>query len=314
MKKTLLFLLPLLLLFYLLAYGQTTIMQWAGADPIIGPSYRTVSTPVLGAELVTDPGFDVDANWSKDAGWTVSGSEARAAAVVQGLAISNTTASAIPGTIIKTVLTVSDYTAGAVESRILAVASGAPHGSAGTFNDYILHSGGAPAAMALRISTGVDATLRCSSISAKQVLLSSLLAPTRPFQGTGRFYVTATTANCAAGEWLGTAAYLDSTTSPTKGLFAYVNRTTGNAELRVLTAANTWTSLINTAFTFVSGQILRFDYNATTKVGAIYYNNIQLGANQDLSAYTWIANNRRHAIFSTTAVNPDSVVYRFVKQ
>ena len=140
----------------------------------------------------------------------------------------------------------------------------------------------------------------------------SLLAPIRPFQGSGRFSATGTTANCATGEWLGVAAYLDSTISPTKGLFAYINRSTGNAELRVLTAANTWTSLINTAVTFVSGQTIRVDYNHSTKIAQLFYNNIQVGANQDVSAYAaWIGVNRRHAIFSTTAVTPGSVSYSF---
>lgn len=300
-----------------------------GIGPFLAqaPSVQTTSTPVLGAELV------VNGDGESTAGWSVSrGSIASVAGGVTGNCFQLTSDGtggvfanrALSGVAAGMILRLSGYakdgnTASQITTNYYQSAPGLVWDT--TTASWVQKTGHQLAAAAGQsyymdgtgISTNLETVLH-DEMSVKAVSLSSLLAPTRPFSGSGRFYTTATTANCATGEWLGTAAYVDDTRNPTKGVFAYLNRTTGKAELRILTAQNTWTSLINTAFTFGTGKVFYLDYNASTMVGKIYYDGVQIGANQDLSAYTWINQNRKHAIFSTTAVTPGSVVYSYVQQ
>ena len=285
-----------------------------GIGPFLAqtPSVRTTSTPVLGGELVT--------GWTNSAGFpyetfTSSGSTITSAINTAGYANAYQAISPTVGLVYLwaigmtnnagTIPTVSTSSgAGGVDGSLpnVAITDGANKKIfiAGANDDYINYQAG----------NGVAQNYAATN-SLKGFSLPSLIAPTRPFSGSGRFYVTATTANCATGEWLGTATYLDSTTSPTKGLFAYMNRTTGNVELRVLTAANTWTSLINTAVTFSSGAQLVLVVDQELMKAWLFYGNAIVGTAQDVSAYTWIRQNRRHAIFSTTAVTPGSVVFDY---
>ena len=289
-----------------------------GIGPFLasGPVISTTSTPVLGGELFSNVVF------TDTAGWT--GVNATLSAVSSKLRVTNTDASGrgiavgttVSGGIYKLRAT-GAFVSGTDSLYQLAVSNNADGSSNHAF---ITSTAGSIVLNAFATSTTTYCSLRnnnadtvhdWSGASFKAYSLPSLLAPTRPFSGSGRFYTTPTTTNCATGEWLGTAAYLDSATSPTKGLFAYLNRTTGNAELRVLTAANTWTSLINTAVTFSSGAQLVLVVDHELMKAWLFYNNAIVGTAQDISAYPWVKQHRKHAIFSTTAVTPLSVTYDF---
>lgn len=143
------------------------------------------------------------------------------------------------------------------------------------------------------------------------------LAPVRGFQGSGRFYTTWTSANLPANKQGGTLAYANSLTSPSQGIIAFLDTGTAKARLEIITAFNaatgaaTTTSLINTAVTFSSGAQLVLVVDQELMEAWLFYNNAIVGAAQDVSAYAWIKQNRRHAIFSTTAVTPGSVTYDY---
>lgn len=290
---------------------QSVRVSWMGM-----PQYSTTSTPGLGAELVTNGDMSVPASWTNEVPTKIflSGSSCFFNGTTSNDGIYQNTAAAYTGNIIKAQYTVSNYSSGAFRfANVFGFNEGANLTGDGT---KILY-GVATASTEIRFADfSAGANFVVDDISVRPLSLPSLLAPTRPFSGSGRFYTTATTANCATGEWLGTAAYVDDTRNPTKGVFAYLNRATGNAELRVLTAANTWTSLINTAVTFSSGAqlVLVVDHNQDgdgKPYATLFYNGAIVGTRQDLSSYTWVKTNRRHAIFSTTAVTPGSVTYDY---
>ena len=150
------------------------------------------------------------------------------------------------------------------------------------------------------------------------------LAPTRPFSGSGRFFTTWTTTNSPSPGAYGPLAYCNDTRNPSQGLLAWIDRNAGNANLDAITAYNsstgatTRTSLISTAITFVSGAqlVLVVDWDqAGANLGraTLFYNNTIVGSVQDISAYQSYRNNSKHAIFSTVAVTPRSVVYDYGK-
>ena len=301
---------PFLLLWCTSALAQTA-MQWAGGDPVMGPSYRTTSTPVLGGELFRDPGFNSPGDWAI--------SDVATTGVSLGVAtftVTPPTAYLRQDNILtsptgKIYKISTDYTvsAGSVANRISGDVSGTVVTASKTQTDYLIASVAAAGHVGPLVVTAFTGT--ADNASCKQVTPSSLLAPTRPFLSGATVSVTPTDTNCPAGNWLGGAFGLNDTRNPTQGAFWWPDRTTGNMRLKMLTAANTWSAdLVNAAFTYVSGQTAKFVYNKTTKKGKILYNNVQIGAEQDLSAYTFLDSNRRMAVFSTTAVNGvDSVTY-----
>lgn len=98
-----------------------------------------------------------------------------------------------------------------------------------------------------------------------------------------------------AGTWCGHAICLDSETTPTYGIFAYHDGT--NAHLDKC-ENGTWTSLINTAATYVAAAACRI-----VKVGsavALYYNSAKVGADQTVDTTLY---GTKVAGFSTFATN-----------
>lgn len=68
----------------------------------------------LGSDTITNGTFAVDANWTKDTNWTISGGEAHATAVANGDGLSQAQA-LTAGTVYKIVFTVNDFSAGGVK-------------------------------------------------------------------------------------------------------------------------------------------------------------------------------------------------------
>ena len=273
-----------------------------GIGPFLasGPVISTTSTPVLGGDML--------AGWNFTSGWDIQGTgsivDANSYSTTGNGGLSKNIGMGV-GQLYKVVYTraTTATTAG------VWFANAATEWMSGQGTGYAVALTGH-----IYVRNGGAGNTDVSQLNLYPVTLSSLLAPTRPFSGSGSFSVTAKDTNCSGTNWLGGACYLDSTRNPTKGVFWWANRTTGKVELQILNGALIWVSKVNTAFTYVSGQIPRFDYDATTKVGKVYYNGVQLGGDQDLSAYSWINQNRLHAIYSTTAVTAGSAPYTFIQQ
>jgi predicted heme/steroid binding protein len=140
-------------------------------------------------------------------------------------------------------------------------------------------------------ATGLDANNKV-----KEVTFSECLTVANGGYTSGRFKATQTAATDRFG---GLAIGLDSSTSPTKGLFCYIDRTAAKGELRVLTAANTWTSLISTAVTYSADAELVLVYDGSLGKAWMFYNNTLVGTAQDVSSYTWLQANTIQALFST---------------
>jgi len=119
--------------FYLDSAGTTA----ATVNGLVGLQLDKSQGLVLGADIVTNGGFDTDSSWVKNAGWTISGGTANAAtagtsSLVQG------TAAAVAGKWYRITFTVVSLTSGAGFAPRVGAAVGATVNTAGTFTQYLL--------------------------------------------------------------------------------------------------------------------------------------------------------------------------------
>jgi hypothetical protein len=92
----------------------------------------------LGAETILTGDFAADVNWTKGAGWTISGGKAHATAVANGVTLSQAQA-LTAGTVYKIVYTVSSRTAGGVRATFTGgtTVTGTTNSANGTYTDYL---------------------------------------------------------------------------------------------------------------------------------------------------------------------------------
>lgn len=102
----------------------------------VAPRRGGASASSLGPELVTNGGFDADASWTKDTGWTIAAGVATATAagagteILQSLAMSS-------GRNYRVIFTVSGYSAGGVAFGLSNGQVGTTRSANGTFTEVI---------------------------------------------------------------------------------------------------------------------------------------------------------------------------------
>jgi len=110
------------------------------------------------------------------------------------------------------------------------------------------------------------------------------------------------------GGLAGVATNLDSATSPTAGLVAYLHYDYYNnpyVRLDKFTTASTWTRLISVSTTYSAGatlQVKTYHSDANTLKVSVYYNGAQVGTEQTVTD-AGIINNTIHGMFSTYSGN-----------
>ena len=123
------------------------------------------STNELGAELITNGDFATDSNWSKQAGWTISGGTANANMVLGGNGNIYQTVLVV-GKTYELTLTVSNYVQGYV--RNLTQASPIPlYNSNGTFTEIFVATA---TNLFLNADTGESTQLSIDNVSVKEVI------------------------------------------------------------------------------------------------------------------------------------------------
>jgi len=133
----------------------------------------------------------------------------------------------------------------------------------------------------------------------KSLTTSELFAMTNTGFSTG--YVKLTDTVIAAGSILG-AAMCGDAANPSNAFVGIANRTAGNFQVYALDSG-TWTSLINTAFTYAANAEIVLLLDENKKYLYAFYNNVLIGTRQDVSSYTGIVNNTWHGMFSTSSGN-----------
>ena len=100
--------------------------------------YSIKPAEYLGAELVTNGGFDTDSDWTKGAGWTITGGEANANNIGSSY-LFQTISNLVIGKTYSVTYTITSYTTGDVVSGIgnLLGSRGTTRNAAGTYTDII---------------------------------------------------------------------------------------------------------------------------------------------------------------------------------
>lgn len=127
-----------------------------------------IQSPTLspGSEKITNGGFDPDTEWTKEAGWTISGGYAVATAAAHARELSQAT-SVVSGRAYLVVFTVSGFTGGGVFPVIGGV-TGLTHSSDGTKTQIIVAGAGG----IVKIQCSGETTLNIDNFSVKEVPLT----------------------------------------------------------------------------------------------------------------------------------------------
>lgn len=133
------------------------------------------------------------------------------------------------------------------------------------------------------------------NVSVKEMTLSSLLSSATTYSSTD--YVTRCTPTLTVGTQAGVAVQIDNESNPQNGVFLYHDGT--NLKLDKL-VSNTWTNLISSAVTYVSGAVLGIKKNGN--VYQAFYNGVQVGADQTITDAS-VVSGTKHCLFSTYAAN-----------
>jgi hypothetical protein len=115
----------------------------------------------IGGNSAINGGFDLDADWSKGAGWTISGGQAVATNVTGGVAISQT--SLTPGRFYEATFTVN-ITSGTLSLNAGALGTG--RAASGTYTEYLL-AATSTLAVQMRGGTALNATV--DNISVREI-------------------------------------------------------------------------------------------------------------------------------------------------
>jgi hypothetical protein len=256
--------------------------QWTGGTWTIARN-AALNTPTQGSELIINGGFDADTNWTKDAGWTISGGVANATDSSFASLSQNVLTSP------RWYYTACDVvrTSGTVKSRLGAVLVGtlAATGSlAGTGRTD-------GAACALQQQSTFTGTI--DNVTAKQLTLASLFAtlPTSVADVVAQVVITVSPDKVQAGHVLN----LDSISSPLNFVLAYLD---GQGVARLdKCVSGTYTSVISGVVTFGATKNLM-----VTKSGdnySLYYgapgSETQVGTTQAIASM----NGTIHGLFST---------------
>jgi hypothetical protein len=273
-------------------------------------------TPSLGSELVTNGDMELDSNWSNVGTPTTN---ERSTEQVNGGTYSRkvVTDTAYEGilsdTFVPTIGQWGYFTGGAypnttasllVESAGGSVSSSTSH-AGGTWSQF--HRVGrfiGPFTETIRLRpTAAVGTWYFDEISVKPLILSSLFSSVSTSDND--VIADANITVVEQGVQAGVALNLDSASSPTEGVVAYLTRTNATTGATVtldkFTTATTWTNVqAATAVTYSAGATLRIIKSGTAY--RVYYNNALVGAEKTISDATLI-DNTIHGLFSTYSTN-----------
>lgn len=282
--------------------------RWTGAGFAVGSGVATI-TPTLGAEILTNPGFD-----SNTTGWTAENCTLASIAGGQAgncLEITRTAEASQQARATKTV------TAG----NWILITGYVKSGTSGNESAQLLLQDAA-GVYTVRSQPGITSSAswaqivgsgRVGEVSANfKFIKNSATAGTMLFDtGSMKALMLATqfasvqagTPNCTvqvkitrtANTQAGIVVNLDSSASPANFIIGYLDAT-GNAKLDECVNGS-YTNKISAAVTYGAGKILKIVKSGTSC--SLYYDGAQVGTTQTMTANT----NTRHGLFSTYASN-----------
>jgi hypothetical protein len=247
------------------------------ASRLLGGGRLAAPVPALSAEIITNGGFDVDANWTKEAGWTIGSGVATRDGTASTTRLLQTLTLTV-GTWYQSQITVTAITAGSFRSFFGFTGSeGKDRTTPGTYVD-VYRAGGTSAGIRSPSGNGsVD------NISFKAITLASMFS-TRPYS---THTTTKAMATVAAGTQAGVVANLDSATSPANAVLASHDGTTARLTKLV---AGVYTELVSQAVAYVPDAYVEIRRAAGTNNFALYYNGSAVGAAQTVNDATVIDN------------------------
>ena len=122
-----------------------------------------------GKDLVLNGGFDADASWAKDAGWTIAGGVGVATSAAGNNTINQAISGLVSGRLYEVVYTVSGYSAGGVRVRVGQTAFGITRNANGTYTETIVCAGNTILSFQAQGTT----TLNIDNVSVREVNIPS---------------------------------------------------------------------------------------------------------------------------------------------
>jgi hypothetical protein len=229
----------------LLPYQRTPITSatpLAWEDTGMGGLVPSRGAVQLGPELVTNGGFDQNANWPKDASWTIAGGVLRGAG--SGVAYQNAGSggvASVVGKLYRVTYTLLNYVSGSVYSDVGSGTSGPSHNAGGTYTDYLI-AGSNGATVGLH---GVALTGDVDNVSVREVLSYPLMLGGAP---------NAPTANWPTWE----------SDQNSKGLKMATSQYALTQTIPALNMAGDWSVLVVGKFDGTSGSVVAFSDGVST--------------------------------------------------
>jgi hypothetical protein len=293
---------------------------WTGSTCTVSSNKAIITPATFGSEELTNGGFD---NWTGDDpdSWTVSGEsgadpeitevaagEAHADAPTAGGKHANFYSSATDNapTILQAITTANKwyYCEMDIDTETAAGAQLLSHG--GKFWDNCANGAGiyyftflADGANFSATGKGPPLDVTVDSISVKELTLSELFSTVDA--GQQDVVIDVDIVHSAGKQVKGTCAgvvlCLDDAATPANFIIAITN---GNKLYLEKCVAGTYTSLINSTYTYSSGATLRVVKDGTSV--SVFYNNAKVGTTQTVSD-AGVKDNTIHGLFSTYASN-----------
>lgn len=271
--------------------GQAvTAREWTG-DTWARVAGAAVNTPTLGADVIVNGNFAVDADWTKGAGWTIAAGKATATGAIS----TDLTAAVDPLTLgdwYQTEYTISGYAAGNVRLRLGGIGTNNAQAANGTFTDTARAIGTSLVMVAAGFTGSID------NLSAKVLTLSELFASLQSSTADVLADVNVTLVSATDGKQAGLVCNLDSAATPANFVIAYLSGTT-LAKLDKC-VAGVYTNVISAAVTYIAGATLRVIKDGTEY--RLFYNGAAVGSAGTISD-AGIISNTLHGLFSTSPLN-----------
>lgn len=262
---------------------------WTGSTWSI-ISNTAINTPTLGSDDVVNGTYAIDNDWSKGTGWSITGGKASASTTTGNLANTSEPDSVV-GVWYQSTLDVSTYSAGTL--RVLIDGTSAFPVDITAVGSY-LRTGRATNAGKITLKGQVSLSGTFDNVTRKALVLSTLFASVAASAPDVQISAYAT---LVAGTQAGVVLNLDDAISPLNFVIAYHDGVNMHLDKCV---NGVYTSLINTAATYVAAAPIRVTKNGTTYI--LHYNSTLVGTAQTVSD-VGIISNTKHGLFSTHSAN-----------
>lgn len=248
---------------------------------------KAIATPVPGADVIVNGGFDADSDWTKGAGWAIAAGVATATASSADL--EQTVPPLTVGKWYRVQYTVSGFAAGSVSARVGTTLLPSLGGN-GTVVQYDRADA---TSFMMRGNSGFSGSI--DNVSAKELATAELLASVQVSTADVIADVAVTLIGSGTGRPAGLVLNLDSTSNPQNFILCYLDGI-GRCVLDEC-VAGVYTNKILTAITYSAGAVLRVIRDGTSC--RVFYNGAAVSTVQAMTANT----NLNHGIFSTDAAN-----------